>query len=55
MKHVTGLNPVVTLTCLLVGFKLWGAGGAILSIPAFLVIKTVVTQTYLARRQSSKK
>lgn len=55
MKRAVGLNPIITLTALLVGFKLGGAGGALLSIPIFLVIKTVAVEVYHFRRQAMGK
>jgi len=46
MKRATGLNPIVTILLLLVGFKLGGAGGAILAIPIFLVTKIIALEIY---------
>ncbi len=52
MQHAAGINPIISLICLLIGFKLGGAGGAILSLPTFLVLKTVVAEFYLLKRGS---
>lgn len=54
MRHATGLNPIVVIISLLIGFKLGGAGGAVLSIPIFLTLRTLLVEIYLLRRKSSK-
>ena len=46
MEKSVGVNPVVTILALSVGFRLAGVVGAIVSIPVFLVIKTVVSNLY---------
>lgn len=44
MKKVAGVNPLVSLISLIVGFKLAGIGGAILAIPTFLVLEVVAAE-----------
>ncbi|MFC1653540.1 AI-2E family transporter [Patescibacteria group bacterium] len=46
MRKAAGMNPIVTIVTVLVGFRLGGVGGAALSIPAFLVLK-VSLQEYI--------
>ena len=53
MKHVIGMNPIVTIFCLLIGFNLGGAGGAILAIPAFLTLRNLLVEIYLLKSKSS--
>lgn len=42
MQSATGTNPLVTIIVLLVGFTLGGIAGAILAMPLFLTVKTVI-------------
>ncbi len=42
MESATGTEPLVTILVLLVGFTLGGVTGAILSMPIYLTIKTVI-------------
>ena len=46
MEKSAGVNPVVTIFALAIGFRLAGVIGAIVSIPVFLVIKTIVGSVY---------
>lgn len=41
MKNMAGVNPLISILSLAVGFKLAGVGGAILAIPTFLIITTI--------------
>jgi predicted PurR-regulated permease PerM len=43
MQSATGTEPLVTIVVLLVGFTLGGVAGAVLSMPIYLTIQTVVT------------
>lgn len=49
MKSAVGVNPIITIILLLVGYRLGGVGGAALAIPIFLVIKVVVIEFYKAK------
>jgi predicted PurR-regulated permease PerM len=42
MKDTVGLNPIVTIFTIAIGAKLAGIGGAILAIPTYLTITTIV-------------
>lgn len=42
MESATGTQPLVTILVLLVGFTLGGVAGAILAMPIYLTIKTVI-------------
>jgi predicted PurR-regulated permease PerM len=42
MQSATGTQPLVTILVLLVGFTLGGVAGAILSMPIFLTVQTVI-------------
>lgn len=42
MKNTVGINPVITLLSLAIGFRLAGVGGAVLAIPIYLTIRTIV-------------
>ncbi|MDD3531861.1 MAG: AI-2E family transporter [Candidatus Shapirobacteria bacterium] len=49
MQGATGINPIITLLGLLVGFRLAGAVGAIFALPTILIIKVVIEETVLPR------
>ena len=53
MQKSVGLNPLVTLTLLMVGLQLGGVGGAILAVPVFLTIQIVFKELYHSHRSSS--
>jgi predicted PurR-regulated permease PerM len=42
MESATGIQPLVTILVLLVGFTLGGIAGAILAMPIFLTVQTVI-------------
>ena len=42
MQSATGTGPLATIIVLLVGFTLGGIIGAILSMPIYLTIQTVI-------------
>jgi len=44
MQKAVGLNPLVTILALITGAKLLGVLGAIIAIPVFLIIQTVLTE-----------
>ena len=52
MQKVVGINPLVTILSLAIGFKLAGVSGAILAIPVVLVIQEIATW-FLASKKSS--
>lgn len=42
MKAAVGINPVVTILTIATGAKIGGVGGALLAVPIFLTIETVI-------------
>jgi len=44
MAKECGLNPLVTIIALIVGFKLGGVIGAILAVPVVLLIEIILTE-----------
>jgi len=46
MKKAVGINPLVTIFSLIIGFKLGGIMGGILAIPVYLTIEVVLTSIY---------
>jgi len=42
MKETIGLNPIVTILTIITGAKLAGIGGALLAVPIYLTIETVI-------------
>lgn len=51
MRQAVGLSPVITITLLLVGYRLAGVAGAALAIPLFLVGKVLAVEIYKLRNQ----
>lgn len=49
MEKSVGVNPIITLLALSIGFRLVGVVGAIISVPAVLTIQ-VLTRQYLLKR-----
>ncbi|MDD3679601.1 MAG: AI-2E family transporter [Candidatus Shapirobacteria bacterium] len=49
MQGVTGINPVITLLGLLIGFRLAGTVGAIFALPTILIVKVLVKEIILPR------
>lgn len=50
MKKAAGVNPLVTIISLAIGFKLAGVGGAILAVPTFIVITVVAAEISNSKR-----
>jgi len=53
MKRVAGVNPLVSILALAVGFKIAGIGGAILAIPTFIVLEVVISTFYSSRNKKT--
>ncbi len=53
MQRATGVNPLISLISLMVGFNLGGPGGAILAIPVLLVAKIFISE-FSSHKQSSE-
>ncbi|HUS52126.1 MAG TPA: AI-2E family transporter [Candidatus Bathyarchaeia archaeon] len=49
MEKVAGVNPLVTILTLAIGFKLAGALGAVLSVPIVLVAQVVIAEFFSAK------
>ncbi len=50
MKKIAGVNPLVTIISLAIGFKLAGVGGAVLAVPAFIALEVIITAVSSSRR-----
>lgn len=50
MQKVVGVNPLVTILSLAIGFKLAGVTGAILAIPVVLVIQVATSEIFTSKR-----
>ena len=48
MEKSAGINPVVTLLALLVGFRMAGVSGAILAVPVIIVLRVIIKEYYTA-------
>jgi len=53
MQRVAGLNPVLSIVAILVGFEVAGIVGGLLAIP-FAMIISVFVKEWASYRQSSK-
>lgn len=54
MRHTVGLPPVASLLALMIGGRLAGVTGVILSVPLLLVVQTVVQEFMIGLRTSKK-
>lgn len=50
MEKEVGVNPIVTILALTIGFKLAGVMGAVLAIPVVLLIRIVASEIYSSER-----
>jgi predicted PurR-regulated permease PerM len=51
MKKAVGINPLVTILCLIIGFKLGGVMGGVLAIPIYLTLEVIITGIYTQELQ----
>jgi predicted PurR-regulated permease PerM len=49
MQRTAGVNPIVTLLALTIGFRLGGILGLIISVPVFLTVKIILKEYYSAK------
>jgi predicted PurR-regulated permease PerM len=54
MKETVGINPIITILIIAAGAKLGGIGGALLAIPAYLTIATIVSVILSNKTNTSK-
>lgn len=50
MEKVTGVNPLVSILALMVGFKIAGPAGAVLAIPIILVAQIIALEIFSSHR-----
>lgn len=50
MEKSVGVNPIITILSLAIGFKLAGVVGAILAIPVFLALQIVVSEFFSGKK-----
>ncbi len=55
MKEAVGINPLVTILSLAIGFKLAGIPGALLAIPFYLTLEVILTALFTETIPSPKK
>ena len=55
MRRAVGLNPIITLTALIIGGKLGGILGLLLAIPITLCVETVITEMANMRLNEEQK
>ena len=49
MQRAAGVNPLISILSLMIGFRLYGPAGAILSIPLVIVIQTIGLEFFSLR------
>ena len=54
MQKVVGLNPIVSIAVLLIGFKIGGIAGAILSIPVATAVSVFISDMFEHRAQEQE-
>ena len=52
MRKAVGLPPLVTIIGLMIGGKLGGIGGAILAIPIFVTLETIIKEYFALKSKS---
>lgn len=50
MKSTAGVNPLISILSMAVGFKLAGVGGAILAIPTYIIISVILHKISTSKR-----
>ena len=50
MQKAVGINPLVSLLVLILGFKIAGPAGAILAIPALIIAQVIASEIFASRR-----
>lgn len=50
MQKAVGLNPIISITSLLIGAKIGGVGGALLAIPVATALGVIVRELFKARK-----
>jgi len=51
MQKATGLNPIITLIALMIGFQLGGPLLAVLALPVFITIEVFVSHLHLDKNK----
>jgi predicted PurR-regulated permease PerM len=46
MKATVGLNPIITILTIATGAQLGGVGGALLAVPIYLTLETIISTLY---------
>lgn len=54
MKRVIGINPVISITSLLIGFKVAGVVGAVLAIPTATAIVIIIREVFEQKNNLEK-
>ena len=55
MQKVVGLNPIVSIAVLLIGFKIGGIAGAVLSMPVATALSVVAKDLFEKSAQEKNK
>ena len=53
MRRSTGVNPVITLLALAIGFRLAGIIGILIAVPVYITIQVVTKEYFLKGVRSS--
>lgn len=54
MNRTAGINPLVSILSLAIGFKIAGIGGAILGVPTYLVLEVIASEILSSERFKQK-
>lgn len=54
MKQAVGVNPVMTLLTLAIGYSIAGVAGAVLAIPTYIAVEAVIAE-FFSRKSDKKK
>jgi len=50
MKKTAGVNPLVSILSLAIGFEIAGVGGALLAIPSYIVLEVIISTIFSSQK-----
>jgi predicted PurR-regulated permease PerM len=54
MKQAAGVNPVITLLTLAIGYNIAGVAGAVLAIPTYIAFESIVSEFFSSKTDKKR-
>jgi len=54
MKQAVGVNPVITLLTLAIGYNIAGVAGAVLAIPTYIAVESIVSEFFSSKTNKKR-